>query len=101
MDKNIFCNEDDDDFIVLIVLITTTVPVMTILASLTSPFQYTYHIITDILGLAHYSRQIVLVRPRNPAKLRIANSRISITEWLEDAVPSLAGTFTPSWWLPK
>ncbi|KAL1412997.1 hypothetical protein Q8F55_000746 [Vanrija albida] len=65
--------------------------------------------IMGLVGLAHYARQIVRVRPRNPAPLvratavagNGASKELTVDQWVEDNVPSLKGTFTPSWWLPN
>lgn len=74
--------------------------------------------ITGLIGLAHYSRHIVLLRPRSPISLAIRHGKggrseqsnhpamengvsVSLSEWVEKNVPSLLGPFTPSWWLSK
>lgn len=70
----------------------------------------------DMAGLRVYPRQIVRITPAKPAILKLgqgtkqangsgavggATQGKSLTEWISDNVPSLKGTFTPSWWLPK
>lgn len=68
--------------------------------------------IMGLVGLAHYARQIVRVRPRTSAPLvrsaaaaaaakETSSAELTVDQWVEDNVPSLKGTFTPSWWLPK
>jgi len=80
-----------------------------------------------MMGLAHYARQIVRVRPKVPGTLllkpktleeenasdaasstvesdatEVASAReVNVDQWITKNTPSLSGTFTPSWWLPK
>ncbi len=97
-----------------------------------------YNAIADMVGMAHYSRGIVLVRPRQAGRIgggptkghsddgvrvngnvngmangtrrrggvasgeeKNADAGESVTKWIEDRCPSLAGTFKPSWWLSR
>jgi hypothetical protein len=91
--------------------------------------------ILGMLGLAHYARQIVRVRPRSPGTVMLrankaesngtANSsagaatetatgtgteteagteeggQVDVDAWIMRNTPSLSGSYTPSWWLPK
>jgi hypothetical protein len=59
--------------------------------------------VADVLGLAHYGRQIVVVRPRTSGQVHLARNgdTKTVVDFIEDSCPSLAGTFKPSWWLPK
>ncbi|RXK38700.1 hypothetical protein M231_04010 [Tremella mesenterica] len=64
-----------------------------------------------LIGMAQYSRQIVRVTPRDPADIgddggdykahEGDSAAINVARWVEENVPSLKGTFKPSWWLPK
>lgn len=63
-----------------------------------------------MLGLAHYARQVVRVRPshaglialkRKGDKIETEGGKVSVDEWITKNTPSLSGDFTPSWWLPK
>ncbi|BEI82219.1 hypothetical protein CcaverHIS002_0300870 [Cutaneotrichosporon cavernicola] len=50
--------------------------------------------------LAVWARQIVRVVPRSPGV--IARGAVDdVSAWVDKNVPSLKGTFTPSWWLPN
>ncbi len=85
-------------------------PLSTFRRLLSLPGQIVFAI-TGLLGLAHYSRHIVLVRPEKSAELNIAKhskgqrrsvlDKQLLSEWIEENVPSLLGSFTPSWWLSK
>lgn len=69
----------------------------------------------DMAGLRAYPRQIIRILPAKPAILKLRDGNAadgnttfsaggrekSLSEWISDNVPSLKGTFTPSWWLPK
>jgi hypothetical protein len=80
--------------------------------------------ILGMLGLAVYPRQIVRVFPSKPGSLALGQGKgrsriqdedeadgwqgvegerreMSVNEWVGENVPSLRGTFTPAWWLPK
>lgn len=62
--------------------------------------------LAGLLGVASYPRQVVLVRPTQPATVTLGasdgdSSAASVTEWIERNVPSIHGVFWPSWWLPK
>ncbi|WVQ80965.1 hypothetical protein IAT38_003072 [Cryptococcus sp. DSM 104549] len=77
-----------------------------------------------LMGLAHYTRDIVKILPNKPGVVRVrvnpATGRAtgtpgddvkettgeqveerSVVEWVTDSVPSLKGTFTPASWLPN
>lgn len=61
--------------------------------------------IAGIFGLANYARQIVKIRPRQGAVLKLKSEtgleQTGLNRWIEENVPSLSGSFKPSWWLPK
>lgn len=63
--------------------------------------------VLGMLGLATWARQIVRVVPRQAAKIVIggdgegAGREVNLASWIDQNVPSLKGTFKPSWWLPK
>ena len=63
------------------------------------------HTMANYLHLASYPRQIVNITPKNPAVIVLPEKEkdreVSVTRWVEENCPSLRGTFTPSWWLPK
>ena len=59
-----------------------------------------------MVGLAHYPRQIVRIRPHKPALIASESDdaegeKEDLGRWVDRNVPSLQGSFTPSWWLPK
>jgi hypothetical protein len=66
-----------------------------------------------MLGLAHYARQIVRVRPRVAGTVALKASEagvaaesgagkiVDVDAWITQNTPSLSGSYTPSWWLPK
>ena len=78
---------------------------------------------SSVMGMLIHSSQIVRVYPRSPARLRILTTAapngveeegpgsedesddvkggIGLSQWVDENVPSLHGTFTPTWWLPK
>lgn len=75
----------------------------------TLPSQILFMIL-GAMGLAHYSRQIVRVRSKRSAALEITKKvgerrevarTTTVDKWVQDNVPSLDGSFTPAWWLPK
>jgi hypothetical protein len=53
-----------------------------------------------MLGLATWARQIVRVVPRTAGRIARGASE-DVTAWVDRNVPSLKGSFTPAWWLPK
>jgi hypothetical protein len=62
--------------------------------------------IAGLFGMANYARQIVKIRPKQDAVLKLRNGNGATKEgrlsrWIEESVPSLSGSFKPSWWLPK
>ena len=75
--------------------------IMTILTSLSVTIRRSFQSIVYALRLVKSSHQIVLVRSRAPGKIGNGHTKRSVTEWIEEVVPSLAGEFKPSWWLPR
>ena len=58
--------------------------------------------IAGLFGLAHYARQIVHVSPKVPGALyHVKGHRLDLNRWVKDNMPSLKGSFVPTWWLPK
>jgi len=59
--------------------------------------------IAGMMGIANYARNIIRIRPKRSGllKLRGNGGTESVSEWIDDNVPSLSGSFKPSWWLPK
>jgi hypothetical protein len=58
--------------------------------------------IAGFLGLAHYARQIVQICPRSPAIVKKrTGAAVDLNRWVKENVPSLRGSFVPTWWLPK
>jgi len=59
--------------------------------------------IAGILGMANYARQIIRIKPKRSGLLQIQGGGGSeeVGQWVEENVPSLSGSFKPSWWLPK
>jgi len=59
--------------------------------------------IAGMMGLANYARNIIRIRPQRSGALEIRGNGGSepVAEWIEDNVPSISGSFKPSWWLPK
>jgi hypothetical protein len=59
--------------------------------------------IAGMMGLANYARNIIRIKPKRSGALEIRGNGGSepVAEWIEDNVPSIRGSFKPSWWLPK
>jgi hypothetical protein len=59
--------------------------------------------IAGIFGMASYARQIIRIKPKRSGLLQIRGGGGSeeVGQWVEENVPSLSGSFKPSWWLPK
>lgn len=61
--------------------------------------------IAGIFGMANYARQIVRIKPKQGAVLKLrggdGREQVGLGQWIERSVPSLSGSFKPSWWLPK
>lgn len=59
--------------------------------------------IAGLFGMAHYARNIIRIRPKQSGLISIRGNGGSetLSEWIEENVPSLSGSFKPSWWLPK
>ena len=59
--------------------------------------------IAGIMGMANYARQIIRIKPKRSGLLQIRGGGGSeeVGQWVEENVPSLSGSFKPSWWLPK
>jgi len=59
--------------------------------------------IAGMMGLASYARNIIRIKPKRSGALEIRGNGGSepVAEWIEDNVPSISGSFKPSWWLPK
>ena len=59
--------------------------------------------IAGMMGLANYARNIIRIKPKRSGDLEIRGNGGSepVAEWIEDNVPSIRGSFKPSWWLPK
>lgn len=53
-----------------------------------------------MVGLATWAHQIVRVRSKQSAAMP-GGVGGTIDQWITENVPSLKGTFTPAWWLPK
>ena len=68
---------------------------------LTLPAQI-WFAISGLLGIAQYARQVVRVPPaRSSALIKTSRGKVGLAEWVDKEVPSLKGTFLPTWWLPK
>lgn len=63
------------------------------------PQQFVFAVL-GMLGLATYAHQIVRVSAKQSAPMP-GGVKGTIDQWISDNVPSLKGTFTPAWWLPK
>jgi hypothetical protein len=59
--------------------------------------------IAGMFGIANYARNIVRIKPKRSGILDIHGNGGSeqVAQWIEENVPSLSGSFKPSWWLPK
>lgn len=62
--------------------------------------------------MARWARDVVRIVPRKPGVVSLRSNlgsggakagkgSKSLTEWIDESVPSLKGRFTPAAWLPK
>ena len=75
------------------------------LSQLLSVPQQLIFALAGLMGIANFARQIVKIKPRQAGAVKVKKgdqeTRTSVNEWIDTNVPSLKGSFTPSWWLPK
>lgn len=62
--------------------------------------------LAGLIGMASYARQIIRVTPKRAGLLQLRSGggqqdQQRVDEWIEDNVPSLWGSYKPSWWIPK
>ncbi|KIR31098.1 anon-23da protein [Cryptococcus deuterogattii MMRL2647] len=82
------------------------------LGALFSNISNSVYSLVGSLGMARWARDIVRIVPRNPGVVNLRSNlgsggakggkgSKSLTEWIDESVPSLKGRFTPAAWLPN